>query len=144
MHVVLANDVEISSIQFEGDTVPHCTLVRSKKKLTATHVVVADVLQAWFKGFSVHDIEQNFVISCNVQSIVAWEIVYEASFRHLTVAFPPGPPCMLIVDHLEEQNGTWALDHESPLIKQIHLPQVFVSDSVKVHIVDVLQVDGES
>jgi hypothetical protein len=88
----------------------------------------------------VHQVEQDLLVSGDVQPRIAPKVVYESSLFNLIITDPSFLIMMVVINQLEEKDGCRTFDHESAFIKQIHRPEIFIRDLVDEYIMKVLLV----
>ena len=92
-------DIEASLICLVSNTVSHLS---TKHHLTASHVVVHDVLKIWHKCIWVDEVEVNELFSCQLYSNISWHEVDECSLIDRMIVNPLHDFLVLIPLLLEE------------------------------------------
>lgn len=100
MVVLSPVDIETALVRFESDTVLH---FGPKHHLIAGHVIVHDIFQYRLEGLFADEIEPDFLIGGDLDSLVAAYIENQAShIVEFIVLFPRAVSCIFIHHNFEK------------------------------------------
>lgn len=113
--------------------------------LTATHEIVHHVIQARLKSLQINIIEVNFVVSCNLNPDISFDVVDESSNINAIKLCPFlvvfSVRVVLVFNDFKKQHLTGASDDKSLVVKKIHLSQILVSHLLESVIIGVICLD---
>ena len=128
-------DIERLLISFVSYAVSYFT---SKHHLWAVHEVEHDIFQGWHEGNGVDEIEVDLLVSCYLDSFVAFDEVQEPSQINRMIIDPVPFLRELIHLYLKEQDLAAASCNKCGVVDEVHGSQVTIIDSLVI----VLEVIG--
>lgn len=101
MLVLSSVHVEFLLVCFESYTV---FVETSNQHLIARHVIIHHVLQKWLEGFSIHNIKVNQFFGRDLESIVLFDAVDEASEANMMILLPIPFIILFVFDSFEKED----------------------------------------
>lgn len=111
-------DLETFLVGLESDTVAN---IPSKHHLSAVHIVVHDIFKFWLQSLFINQVEEDLIISGDLQSLVSLDVEYHASCMNDVILLPESSTCHIIYINFEEENITGASGNKGLSVNKEHL-----------------------
>jgi hypothetical protein len=92
-------DIKTSGVSFVSNTVSDFT---SEDQTAALHMVVHDVFKDWSEFFVVYEVEENFLISCDINSDITFDEIKQTLMLKFVALGPVPFFSFLIINSFEE------------------------------------------
>lgn len=118
-------NVKRSLVGLEGHAVPDFA---AKHHLGAVHEVEHDIFESCFECLWVDEVEEDLSVSCNLDPLVAFDVIQEATSVDALIVAPVGLLSEFVYLKLEEEDLAGTSADKCHSVDQEHLSKIFVVD----------------